>query len=51
MSVIALREKCPYSEFCGSYFPAFGYNKGKYFSPNVEKYGPEKLRIRTHHAV
>ena len=26
-----LREKCPYSEFFWSYFPAFGLNMEKYF--------------------
>ena len=33
----------------GPYFPAFGLNMERYslFSPNAEKYGPEKLRIRT----
>ena len=31
-----MHEKCPYSEFFWSVF-----------SPNAEKYGPEKLRIRT----
>ena len=31
---LALREKCPYSEFFWSVF-----------SPNAGKYGPEKLRI------
>ena len=33
---ITLHEKCPYSEFFWSVF-----------SPNMGKYGPEKLRIRT----
>ena len=44
---IALREKYPYSEFPGPYFPTFGLNTHylSVFSPNVEKYGPEKLRI------
>ena len=36
--------------FSGAYFPAFGLNTFPYlflFSPNAEKYGPEKLGIRT----
>ena len=42
--------------FFGSYFPTFGLNTEIYgvsteylsvFSPNGEKYGPEKLRIWT----
>ena len=38
--------------FCGSYFPTFGLiRRGTeylaIFSPNVGKYGPEKLPIRT----
>ena len=39
--------------FSGRYFPAFGlkmYLDTPYlsvFSPNAEKHGPEKLRIRT----
>ena len=35
--------------FSGLYFPTFGLNTERYFvlSPNVGKYGPEKLRIRT----
>ena len=56
----ALREKCPYSEFSWSYFPAFGLNTsylsvfnanagkhGPAFSLNAGKYRPEKLRLRT----
>ena len=45
---IALRQKYPYSEFSGPYFPTFGLNTHHLSasSPNVEKYGPEKLRIR-----
>ena len=38
--------------FCGPYFPAFGLNRERYaFSPNAGKYGPEKFRIQTLHAV
>ena len=41
--------------FSGPHFPAFGLNTERYsvspylsvFSPNAEKYGSEKLRIRT----
>ena len=28
--VHTLREKCPYSEFSGPYFPAFGLNTGNF---------------------
>ena len=34
----ALREKCPYSELFGPYFPAFGLN--------MERYGGISLRIQ-----
>ena len=45
---VSLREKCPYSEFFGPYFPAFGLNtRDTKFSPNAGKYGPEKLRTLT----
>ena len=52
-SHLALREKCPYSDFFpGPYFVAFGLNKERYSVPlfislNAGKHGPEKLRIRT----
>ena len=36
ISYPTLHEKCPYSEFCRSVF-----------SPNMAKYGPEKIRIWT----
>ena len=52
---LALHEKFPYSEFSGPYFSAFGLNTERWrdtqcvsvVSPNVGKYGPGKLRIRT----
>ena len=38
--------------FPGPYLPAFGLNTERYaFSPNAGKYGPEKFRIQTLHAV
>ena len=40
---MALPEKCPYSEF---FWSVFSHIRTE-FSPNAEKYGPEKLRIRT----
>ena len=35
--------------YSGPYFPAFGLNTEylSVFSPNAEKYGPEKLRMQT----
>ena len=45
-----MREKCPYTEFfSGPYFPTFGLNLEylSIVSPNVGKYGPEKLRTQT----
>ena len=49
--VLTLREKFPFLEFFWlvCIFPALGLNTERYgvFSPNVGKYGPEKLRIRT----
>ena len=52
---LALHEKCPYSEFFWSVFSRILTECGKIlrtpylsvFSQNAEKYGPEKLRIRT----
>ena len=41
ISLISLREKCPYSEFFCLYFSAFGQNTGKHVL--------EKLRIQTLH--
>ena len=54
--LITLRKKCLYSEFSGRYFLAFGLNTETFsvisvFSPNAGKYEPEKLQIRTLHAV
>ena len=44
-----MREKGPYPEFSGMFFPEFGLNAEIYsgFNPNAVQYGPEKLRIRT----
>ena len=39
---LILRKKCPYSEFFWSVFSRIWTE----FSPNVGKYGPEKLQIR-----
>ena len=49
LSLVSLREKCPYSKFSGPHFPAFGLNTPylSVFSPNPTKYGPEKLQIWT----
>ena len=46
---LTLHEKCPYSEF---FWSVFSHNRTEFeylsvLSPNVEKYGPEELRIRT----
>ena len=41
---LSLLEKCPYSKFFWSLFLRI---RTDVFSPNVGKYGPEKLRIRT----
>ena len=45
--VQSLHEKCPYSEFFWSLFSRIWTEYGKIRSPNAEKYGPEKLQIRT----
>ena len=44
-----LCEKCPYSEFFWSVFSRIRteYGEIRRISPNVEKYGPDKLGIRT----
>ena len=34
---ISLRSKCPYSEFCGPYFPAFGLNTERYLRENTDQ--------------
>ena len=54
---LSLREKCPYSEFLFSIFSRIWTKYRKIlrisspylsvFSPNVGKYRPEKLRMRT----
>ena len=51
-----LLKKCPYSDYSGPHFLAFGLNTEKYgvslvCSPIVEKCGPEQLPIRTLHAL
>ena len=48
--IVALPKKCPYLEFSGLYFTAFGVNMKNtsylsVFSPNAGKCVPEKLRI------
>ena len=42
---VTLREKYPYMEFSWSAFSCIAYLSA--FIPNVAKYEPEKLRIRT----
>ena len=46
---LLFREKCHYLVFSSPYFSTFGLNTEWYgvFSPNAEKYGPEKLQIWT----
>ena len=41
---LALREKCPYSEFFWSVFSRIWTEYE--FSPDERRYGPEKLRIQ-----
>ena len=43
---MALREKCPYSEFFWSAFSRIRTEYLSVFSSNPGNYGPEKLRIR-----
>ena len=42
-----LREKCLYSEFFWSIFSYIRTEYGEIFSPNLEKYWPEKLGKRS----